>query len=169
MRINKLKEELMQKFVNKWSWSNIIITLLVVITLGITLYFSYFVKARFIFWIMLAICLPTFIAPLFCCPISAEKEGNNLWINFLLRRKHIDLTDCQVEKVRRIGMFEYLRTLGASSYFGDWGYFSKEGTPYLFFLTHSRENVCLISSPKNPRKLMINAPYEWFKQETKET
>ncbi len=152
----------MKKFTYKWDWINIIVTTITIPVLATTLYFSYFHKLQFIFWLMAIICLPVFIAPFFFCPLSVEKDGDDLWINFLFRRKHIDLSDCQVEKVARLGSFEYMRTLGASAFFGYWGYFSKEGQSYLFYLTHSKENICLISSPTHPRKLMINAPYEWF-------
>ncbi len=152
----------MKKFKYEWDWLNIMITVITVVVLSTTLYVSYFHHLKFVFWIMLAICVPLFVTPFFCCPLSVEKDGNDLWINFLLRRKHIDLSDCKVEQVRRVGSFEYMRTLGAWTYFGYWGYFSKEGQSYLFFLTHGRENVCMISSESNPRKLMINAPYEWF-------
>ncbi len=155
----------MKKFRYKWDWLNIIVTIVVLVILIISLIISYFSPRGFIFWFMLIMCLPAFISPLFCCPLSVEKEGNDLWINFPLRRKHIDLSDCEVERVRRLGAFEYMRTFGASAFFGYWGHFSKDGEPYLFYLTHSKENICLISSPTSARKLMINAPYEWFQDE----
>ncbi len=158
----------MKKFKCKWDWLNIIVTTITSIILPVTFCVYYLHSSQATFWIMLIICLPLFITPLFFCPISVEKEGNDLWINFLLRRKHIDLSDCYVEKIHKIGAFEYMRTLGASAFFGYWGYFAKEGQSYLFYLTNSKENLCLISSATKSRKLMINAPYDWFVDDSEE-
>ncbi len=99
---------------------------------------------------------------LFLCPISSELDGNTLKVNFVLRSKKIDLSGARVRTIRKVGMFEYWRKFGGAGFCGYWGYFGKEGETYLFYLTHSKKDLCLISSPNEKYKIMINAPHEWF-------
>ncbi len=164
----------MKKYVYKWDLFNKVLTPFVLISLLWALYVSFvpFMNnapvsrtSYLVFVILLIFVVPTIIAPFFLCPISLQKEGDTLWINFLLRKKKIDLRGCEVETPRRVDFSAFWRTFGSAGYFGYWGRFKKGAEPYVFYMTDRREDVCIISSPDEKQKILLNAPHEWFEQE----
>ncbi len=159
----------MLKYRNKWDRLNLWLTIIVTVLLALSspLIFQQAIVDLGIGGIIIQIIYGLVIvsmvgSALLLCPISSELDGETLKINFLLRSKTIDLRGAKVRTIRKVGMFEYWRKFGGAGFCGYWGYFGKEGETYLFYLSHSKKDLCLISSPSEKYKIMINAPHEWF-------
>ncbi len=162
----------MKKFICKWDRLAKVLSL-VVIFLFLFLLWTCFVVAQIEGWFGLiyiliigGILLLSIFLPMYSTPLSVEKNGNILQINYLIRKEVIDITDCRVEQVRRgINVMEYCSVYNASfnlTGFGYWGMYRNSRGKFRFCFTDRKRNVCMLTLKDKDYKLIINAPYEWF-------
>ncbi len=162
-----------KKFVYKWDRLTKIWSFFVVL-LSLFLLWTCFPVAQTgaWFWIIYSLIVGgsvlfcTIFLPLYYSPLSVEKDGNTLQINYLIRKKVFDITDCRVERVRGgVKLMEYSSVFNSSlniSGFGYWGMYRNSEGKFRFSLTDRKRNLCIITLKDRDYKLIINAPYEWF-------
>ncbi len=161
----------MKKFICKWDWLNIIVSSVIVYFLifGVFYIFEAFQEGRYLGIIAMIFMLVVWayysIKAPYHCPISLEKEGDKLRINYLIGQEEVDLSGCIAEKAHKdFSIMDFLATKSFATrpLIGYWGHYHNSTDKYRFCFTDRKHNLCILTLKDQEEKLIINAPYEWF-------
>ncbi len=165
----------MKKFICKWDWLNLILSL----TLGFATFFvPYILHAAIrneqyitIIWfaILCLILLISCYKALYLCPTSMELDEETLTIKHLIGSevlKRDEFTAVKANKDFSIMNFYYDSYFSnARPLFGYWGNFHNSKGKFRFCFTHRKQDLWILTLKGDERKLIINAPADWFKEE----
>lgn len=156
----------MQKKRLTWDTTAIIISIICWLVFLLIMVMGFLHKSGWEFWICIIIGAFGITLPALFCPYSITKKGDQIFVNHLLHKRHIDLSQYKINHFKEgYSLKGFWRTCASGGLMGYWGIWcDANGKNYNFYLTNRKRDVTLLvpNEGVKGRRILINLPASWI-------